>query len=161
MVAGMSLAESVIYDGLLVRYGEVRDDPFLARCESHREWGAWDLGDFAHARLLPGCVVKVLEWQARPVAHAVYQHRGDDEVALLTLAVHPLSRGRGWGRLLLDAVKAKVRPGAGRLVAHVRERDLASQTFLRHEGVRAVAVRPAFFLDTGEDAYEFVWGPRP
>lgn len=71
-----------------------------------------------------------------------------DEAEVLTIAVHPFSRGNGIGRGLLEAVMAEAaHRGAVCMFLDVSERNVAAEGLYRSAGFVAVGRRPAYYSD--------------
>ena len=76
-----------------------------------------------------------------------------DEIHLLSIAVAPERRRRGFGDLILDAVMKRGRSrGAERVILEVRDRNTAARTFYLTRGFREIGKRRRYYSDTGEDA---------
>jgi ribosomal-protein-alanine N-acetyltransferase len=76
-----------------------------------------------------------------------------DEIHLLSIAVAPRWRRRGFGNLILDAVMERGRArGAERVVLEVRHGNAAARSFYRARGFRETGKRRRYYSDTGEDA---------
>lgn len=119
--------------------------------------------DFDRALAVPGTdgVVAVLSpGNALVLGYCLWNedpYRGT--LMVMDLAVHPNDRLRGVGRLLVAHVASLLGPrGLHRAEFFARESETPGHLFLRKLGWRAVAVRRAWFRETGEDAYQFVLG---
>lgn len=76
-----------------------------------------------------------------------------DEAELGDLAVDPDFRGRGIGRLLLEAsVDTARRRGAGALYLEVRESNAAARALYDGRGFATVGRRPGYYSEPREDA---------
>lgn len=76
-----------------------------------------------------------------------------DEAHITTFGVHPESRRRGVGRLLLLGVlELAIELRAARLTLEVRATNLAAQALYRGFGFSVTGRRPAYYTDDGEDA---------
>ena len=76
-----------------------------------------------------------------------------DEAELGDLAVDPEFRGRGIGRLLLEASIATARQrAAGVLYLEVRESNLAARALYDGHGFETVGRRPGYYSEPREDA---------
>jgi ribosomal-protein-alanine N-acetyltransferase len=76
-----------------------------------------------------------------------------DEIHLLSIAVAPERRRRGFGDLILNAVIGRGRArGAERVILEVREGNTAARTFYLTRGFREIGKRRRYYSDTGEDA---------
>ena len=77
--------------------------------------------------------------------------RGAD-AEVMTLAVAPAARGRGLGRVLLDALRtAAVDRGAGRILLEVRADNTAARGLYATAGFEQVALRPGYYRTPGAD----------
>jgi len=75
------------------------------------------------------------------------------ELTILNLAVHPLDRRRGLGRLLLEAaLRAGERGGARRALLEVRASNAAARTLYALFGFAPIGVRRDYYRLPGEDA---------
>lgn len=76
-----------------------------------------------------------------------------DEGHITTIAVHPLYRGRGVGRQLLEAAEAIARErGALRITLEVRVSNIIAQSLYEKTGYVNVGIRPGYYRDNNEDA---------
>ena len=81
--------------------------------------------------------------------------KGVDEVHLLNITVAPALQGRGWGRLMLDALAVWARgQGAQWLWLEVRVSNVRAQWLYEHNGFRRVGERRNYYPAAGgrEDA---------
>ena len=75
------------------------------------------------------------------------------QLHILTLAVHRSFRGQGLGELLmLEIMDAARQRGCSRVVLEYRVSNTVAEALYRKLGFSAVAVRPRYYADTGEDA---------
>ncbi len=75
------------------------------------------------------------------------------QLHILTLAVHKDFRGLGLGELLmLTILDAARRRACSRVVLEYRVSNTVAEALYRKLGFHAVAVRPRYYADTGEDA---------
>lgn len=76
-----------------------------------------------------------------------------DEGHITNIAVHPLYRNRGIGRMLLSAMIDLVRSSRGRrLTLEVRVSNVVAQHLYESVGFVGVGVRPGYYQDNNEDA---------
>ncbi|MHB8353145.1 MAG: ribosomal protein S18-alanine N-acetyltransferase [Burkholderiales bacterium] len=78
-----------------------------------------------------------------------------DEMHLLNLTIDPLWQGRGWGKLLLDAVKNQARDlGCAQLLLEVRHGNTRALKLYRESGFEQIGVRQQYYptLHGREDA---------
>jgi [ribosomal protein S18]-alanine N-acetyltransferase len=77
----------------------------------------------------------------------------EDELHLLSLAIHPDRQRRGLGCWLLERVEEEGREGGAAMgLLEVRAGNGAAQALYRGRGYRQVGVRRRYYSDTGEDA---------
>ena len=78
--------------------------------------------------------------------------RVTDEVHVLNVAVHPDRRGRGFGRLLLEATLGEARSSRARIVyLEVRAGNVVARRLYRSLGFRELGVRRGYY-GPGQDA---------
>lgn len=76
-----------------------------------------------------------------------------DEGHITTIAVHPLHRGRGIGRQLLEAAEAIARErGALRITLEVRVSNTVAHSLYLKMGYADAGIRPGYYRDNNEDA---------
>ncbi|HHF98591.1 MAG TPA: ribosomal-protein-alanine N-acetyltransferase [Candidatus Aerophobetes bacterium] len=94
----------------------------------------------------------ILEFKGKVVGYIGYW-KVHDEAHIVTFAVHPLYRRKGFGKALLNYVleEAKKR-GIKRATLEVRETNYAAQKLYEKVGFKKVAIRPGYYHDTGENA---------
>ena len=79
------------------------------------------------------------------------------EAHLMTVAIHPDSRGRGHGRRLMQALlQAAADSGAKYMELECRKRNLAAQAMYTSLGFIRVGVKRGYYTDTGDDALIYV-----
>ena len=80
-----------------------------------------------------------------------------DEMHVMNLAVHPESRRRGLGRLLLGrALACAARSGATRALLEVRAGNSAARALYTESGFVPLAERKGYYSDPPEDALVLV-----
>lgn len=84
----------------------------------------------------------------------------DKEAQLLSLAVHPRERRKGFGHYLLKKmIETTVSEGIQIVWLEVRPSNLAGIGLYRKMGFEEVYRRPRYYSDTREDAIVMVLGP--
>lgn len=77
------------------------------------------------------------------------------EAHISTIASTPLQRGRGWGELALAAmVRRSITLRASHVVLEVRLSNLVAQKLYLKYGFETVGVKPHYYSNNGEDAYD-------
>lgn len=77
-----------------------------------------------------------------------------NEIHLLSIAILPGRRRRGYGRALLDEVIERgMSKGGMRVFLEVRERNAGAMAFYSGAGFRVIGKRKKYYIDTGEDAF--------
>jgi [ribosomal protein S18]-alanine N-acetyltransferase len=113
-----------------------------------------------------------LKDMANPHCHYLVAEQHDDVVAyagmlvvkedshLTTIAVHPLWRGQGVGRKLLEAMIAKALAlGAEKMTLEVRVGNEVAQNLYEQYGFVIIARLRHYYLDTGDDALVMILNP--
>ncbi len=76
-----------------------------------------------------------------------------DEINIVTAAVHPEQRKKGYGRLVLQTLLEEgQKQGAKIATLEVRTGNIAARTLYESLGFIQVAVRKKYYSDNGEDA---------
>lgn len=114
----------------------------------------WSRGNFVDS-LRAGYEIQVLRAGEAVLGYFVAM-KGVDEVHLLNITVEPAQQGRGWGRLMLEALATWSRgQGAQWLWLEVRQSNEAAQRLYERQGFRALGRRKAYYPAAGgrrEDA---------
>ena len=77
-----------------------------------------------------------------------------DEIHLLSIAVLPGRRRRGYGKALLDEVIERgMSRGGSRVFLEVREGNVGAIAFYSGAGFRVIGKRKGYYVDTGDDAF--------
>lgn len=144
----------------MIRWLIRRDMPQVLEIEAASFDQPWTEEDFMSALRERNVIGMVAEHGRDIFGFMVYElHRSDLHV--LDLAVRPDSRRQGVGRQMVDRLKGKLsQQRRHRIVATVRESNLAAQFFWKEMGFRCVKVEREHYEDTGEDGYEFVYDIR-
>jgi [ribosomal protein S18]-alanine N-acetyltransferase len=99
------------------------------------------------------CKVFVVRTEDLPVAGFAAYWRVLDEMHINNLAVHPLMRQRGLGRLLLsETLKAAHAMGIRRATLEVRRSNAPAMRLYEGAGFRLTGVRPNYYSHPIEDA---------
>jgi ribosomal-protein-alanine N-acetyltransferase len=86
-----------------------------------------------------------------------------DEIHLLSIAVDPATRRRGFGaEILREVVERGGARGGERVILEVRTGNVAARAFYGKHGFVTIGVRRRYYSDTGEDAIvmEHICGAR-
>lgn len=139
-------------------------DVLSIEAECYDAASAWQEEDFLRALRRRNCIgmvaeVNVPKRDCQVVGFMVYSLE-KTSIYLDNLAVHPRCRRDGVGRAMLAKVQAKLTSfHRNKIVACVRETNLAAQLFFRACGYQADKVLPAYFTDDDdhqEAAFRFV-----
>jgi ribosomal-protein-alanine N-acetyltransferase len=104
----------------------------------------WTHGNFSDS-LRSGYQAQLLRAGGELLGYFVAM-KGVDEVHLLNITVAPACQGRGWGRLMLDALALWSRgQGAQWLWLEVRVGNLRAQRIYESNGFRRVGDRKAYY----------------
>lgn len=94
----------------------------------------------------------VMEYQDEVIAYTGYWKLAN-EAHLVNLAVYPAFRRKGLGSKLLKYVLEKAQNQAlDTITLEVRRFNLAAQKFYERFDFKKVAIRPGYYVETGEDA---------
>jgi ribosomal-protein-alanine N-acetyltransferase len=119
---------------------------------SKRSFAAMLRQDHIHAIVLPG-PGKTIEGYAMASLVA-------DEGEILNIAVREDARGKGSGRLMLDALLAYLgKGGATRIFLEVRRSNDAAIGLYKASGFVPLGVRPSYYAEPREDALTMVLEP--
>jgi ribosomal-protein-alanine N-acetyltransferase len=78
-----------------------------------------------------------------------------DESHISTIATHPDYRGRGWGEVLLAGmIRRSISLKASYIVLEVRVSNTVAQNLYRKYAFDTIAVKPKYYHNNGEDAYD-------
>ena len=136
---------------------DMRRDDLVAVLEIERRSFAqpWSRAFFEKELTTPFArlVVAVEEGRAGPaVVGYTCRWRVTDEVHVLNVAVHPERRGRGFGRLLLEAIVGEARSSRARVVyLEVRAGNVVARRLYRSLGFGELGVRRGYY-GPGQDA---------
>jgi len=94
----------------------------------------------------------VMEYQDEVIAYIGYWKLAN-EAHLVNLAVYPAFRRKGLASKLLKYVLEKAQnQGLDTITLEVRRFNLAAQKFYERFDFKKVAIRPGYYVETGEDA---------
>lgn len=120
----------------------------------------WTRGNFADA-LKAGFHIQLLSYGDALLGYFVAM-RGVDEAHLLNITVSPAMRGRGFARLLLDALALRARQwGARQIWLEVRASHTATQRIYQRNGYETVATRKAYYPLDGYSREDALVMKRP
>lgn len=107
---------------------------------------AWDASSITQLLAMPGAFAYVIDAAESGLDGLVIARLGGGEAEILTIGVGPQARGRGFGRLLLDAVAAHaVAGGAETLFLEVAEDNLPALRLYEIYGFVLVGRRPGYY----------------
>lgn len=80
-----------------------------------------------------------------------------DECHLLNIAINPEYQGRGFGKLLMGTiVRYSKKMGASYILLEVRRSNIRAINLYKSFGFKIVGIRPRYYSDNNEDAFEMV-----
>lgn len=140
-------------EGLRVRAARPSDLSAVVAVEQASFTTPWSGPTFTALFQRRSVLFRVLEGpDGRLLGHGILWWVGD-EGELANLAVTPDARGRGGGRLLLDALLAEgMARGVRRVLLEVRESNEPALRIYRARGFRQVGVRRDYYTNPREDA---------
>ena len=122
----------------------------------------WDEDRFNECLGRRNCIAVVAERGEDLVGYMIYElHK--TKLQMLRLAVHPDFRCLGVGTRMVDRLKNKLsRDRRPHVLAHVDERNVQAQLFLRGMGFKAIQiVRPSWDQESNGDAYVMQYAIEP
>ncbi len=76
-----------------------------------------------------------------------------DEGHITNIAVHPVCRGKGWGKKIVEGmVEFAKSKGVARLTLEVRTKNEVAIKLYENLGFKGCGIRPGYYQDTKEDA---------
>lgn len=94
----------------------------------------------------------VIESKGNLIGYAGYW-KIQDEAHLVTFAIHPSSRGKGLGKMLLSHILKDIQEkGIKKITLEVRKSNKAAQHLYEKFGFKKIAIRHRYYQDTDEDA---------
>lgn len=140
-----------------VRWMIRRDMAEVLEIEKLSEWHAWQEEDFLKCLRERNCIGMVAERNCQVIGFMIYDLL-KHALLLRKMAVHPDFRRQGFATAMIGKLQSKLASHRRvRILADVRETNLSAQLFFRANLFQATRVRPAFFEDSGEDAYRMVY----
>ncbi len=139
--------------GDIVREMTESDLPWVMQIERASFPTPWTERIFEQQLLLDDIAINlVLAVGGKVVGYAV-SWIAFDEIHLLSIAVDPLVRRRGYGsRLLAEVIRLGAGMGGWRVILEVRTGNAAARKFYEHRGFTVIGTRKRYYADTGEDA---------
>jgi ribosomal-protein-alanine N-acetyltransferase len=151
----MMETEVMVDAPLKVRWGIKRDMGEVLVIENECFEFPWSEDDFTRTLRQRNAIIRVAEVGDCIAAYAIYELHPSN-IRLLNFAVRADLHRRGIGAELLSSIKGKLIEGRrSKLIADVRESNLAAQLFFRSQGFKATAIIDSPYRDNDEDAYEF------
>ncbi len=142
--------------GFCFRPACANDVAQLAAIDRQSPGGGWNEAELAQELALSWSHVDVLEeGEGGGLLGFVVYWVVADEVQLLNLAVHPASRRRGVGTMLVQHVQAAA--GDGYVSLEVRKSNTAARGLYERRGFRYVGERPGYYRVGNEDALLLRW----
>ncbi|HUV37549.1 MAG TPA: ribosomal protein S18-alanine N-acetyltransferase [Patescibacteria group bacterium] len=139
--------------GAFIRDMAKRDLPRVMEIERASFPTPWTVQMFRQQLLIGDIAVNlVTEAVGKVVGYAV-SWLAFDEIHLLSIAVAPSERRRGYaGGLLDEVIRRGVKMGASTVILEVRMGNTAAQEFYAGHGFTVIGTRRRYYADTGEDA---------
>jgi ribosomal-protein-alanine N-acetyltransferase len=134
-----------------MRHGDI---PAILRLEYLSFPTPWTEWMFASQLKLADISVNIVLADEEGIAGYAIAWIAYDEIHLLSIAVTPEKRRRGYGRALLEEVVARGRArGGSRVILEVREKNSPARGFYKAMKFSDLGKRRGYYIDTGEDAY--------
>ncbi len=109
----------------------------------HEPWSTWAV---AKILVMPGAFDYLAERERHPAGFALARAAADD-CGILSIAVRPASRRRGYGRALLRAaLQRALLLGSKTAYLEVAEDDSQARAFYHGEGFRTCGRRPDYYV---------------
>jgi ribosomal-protein-alanine N-acetyltransferase len=146
------------YLNIHIRWMIRRDMPEVIQIEQGSFESPWSEEDFLKCLRQRNCIGMVAESQERVLGFMIYElHK--ERLEVLNMAVHPGYRNRWIGVQMVNKLKSKLSNHRRTEISLcLRETNLTAQKFFRSQKFLAVDVHRNFYEDTGEDAFEMVYG---
>lgn len=140
-----------------VRWLIRRDMPDIVEIESESFDHPWSEEEFTRQLRHRNVIAMVAEVGGRVLGYMVYELH-NTQIVLLNFAVDRACRRRGVGRAMAEKLMGKLHHHRRtRIVADVRETNLAAQLFFRSLGWQCISIVPDAYEDVDEPAYRFVY----
>jgi ribosomal-protein-alanine N-acetyltransferase len=139
--------------GDIVREMTESDLPRVLEIERASFPTPWTERMFEHQLLLDDIAINLVLVVGGGVVGYAVSWIAFDEIHLLSIAVDPLVRRRGYGsRLLTEVIRLAAGTGGWRVILEVRTGNAAARKFYEHRGFTVIGTRKRYYADTGEDA---------
>lgn len=115
----------------------------------------WDLKTIEYFLKLPGSGSFVAEYDGEVVGFLLFEMQ-DTYLNLVSVAIDPKVRRRGFGTLLIKELKNSDLAGCNRVYCTVSDKNLSAHLFLSKFGFKAINTKKNFYSE-GHDAYEFMY----
>ncbi len=140
--------------GIVIREMKEEDLPRVMEIECASFPTPWSEAMFRQQLLIDDISINLVLEAERTVAGYAISWIAYDEIHLLSIAVDPSMRRRGYGNELLNGVILRgKRAGACSIVLEVRRGNAAARSFYESRGFDMIGVRRRYYADTGEDAF--------
>jgi ribosomal protein S18 acetylase RimI-like enzyme len=119
---------------------------FLHAAAFAAPWAAaWSAEDFTGWLSRPQAMAVIADPAATPLAFGLALAAGE-EAELLSIGTAPGSRGRGWGRHILQALDQEAaHRGLKRWILEVARNNMPAQALYASEGFVEIGVRPGYY----------------
>ena len=147
--------------GAKIRAMKERDIPRIMEIEQASFITPWTEGMFRSQLKFKDRMINFVLLESGVIVGYAAVCIAHDEIHLLSIAVAPEKRTRGFGEKMLVAVMKSGRArGAVRVILEVRAGNETARRFYRAHGFSEIGMRRAYYADTGEDAIvmEFIFG---
>ena len=148
-------------NGAKIRAMKERDIPRIMEIERASFVTPWTEGLFKSQLAFKDRVINLVLIEAEVIVAYAAAWIAYDEIHLMSIAVAPERRERGFGEeMLVNVLKTGRARGAARAILEVREGNETARRFYRKHGFCEIGRRRAYYSDTGEDAIvmEYVFG---
>jgi [ribosomal protein S18]-alanine N-acetyltransferase len=137
----------------MIREMRRRDIPAIMEIEQASFITPWTEGMFSSHLKFRDRAINLVLLEGEMIVGYAAAWLAADEIHLLSIAVAPEKRTRGFGDELLRAVMENGRARGGvRVILEVREGNETARRFYRAHDFSEIGRRRAYYSDTGEDA---------